>query len=410
MFTFTYACTSSEAITQSGGASFQSKVKELNPNFLVYHHKQDSSQLYFELNARELLYVRENVSQPFTANITLNYQLFGGKNNKELIDSATNSLIDKKTSSANKRIIGKIPLAISSNTNYKLKVTAVDLNKKIKYEEIILVDKTNKSNQQYFLIYNQEGEVFFDLNFTANESIIVESNLNNSSANYIGYYTSDASIAKPPFADQQGTYNFAITPDSIIPLAFVGNKASFTINKPGNYILKSANNNSFSIKYFDSDYPTIKNHEAMIWPIRYICTNSEFAALKEAKDKQAAVEAFWLKIGKTKERARYLIKEYYKRIEFANTYFTSYKEGWKTDRGMLSIVMGLPNNISTSGKGESWTYGTANNMMMSLSYTFDKRNEQYIDNDYQLDRYRSYKDYWYRAVETWRNGRAYSFN
>jgi hypothetical protein len=77
---------------------------------------------------------------------------------------------------------------------------------------------------------------------------------------------------------------------------------------------------------------------------------------------------------------------------------------------MLSIVMGLPKTIYKTNNGETWIYGTPNNMMMSLTFNFNKENTDKNNNDYQLVRYRTYRDYWYRACESWRQGRIYNYN
>ena len=36
---------------------------------------------------------------------------------------------------------------------------------------------------------------------------------------------------------------------------------------------------------------------------------------------------------------------YYRRVRFANEEFTQYKDGWKTDRGMIYILFGPPNQV-----------------------------------------------------------------
>jgi len=72
--------------------------------------------------------------------------------------------------------------------------------------------------------------------------------------------------------------------------------------------------------------------------------------------------------------------------------------------------MGLPNTIYKTKGGETWIYGTPNNMMMSLTFNFKKENIDRNNNDYQLVRYRTYRDNWYRACESWRQGRIYTYN
>ena len=40
----------------------------------------------------------------------------------------------------------------------------------------------------------------------------------------------------------------------------------------------------------------------------------------------------------------------------ANQYFTSFKEGWKTDRGMVYMVFGPPDTAVLNGQQEIWEY------------------------------------------------------
>ena len=55
------------------------------------------------------------------------------------------------------------------------------------------------------------------------------------------------------------------------------------------------------------------------------------------------------------ERARSLIKTYYSRVEKANEMFTSHVEGWKTDRGMISIIFILQAMLENQN-AEVWYY------------------------------------------------------
>lgn len=404
------ACTGTKTITDADELAYADKVKDLNPNYAIYHHQEDQSYLYFELQSKELLYVRENISQPFASTVSIHYKLFNESDKKTIIDSATNLLVDKKKTNSFKRIIGKIPIPVKKGENYWIKVLAVDLNKKVQAETKIFVNKKDQSHKQFFLVEKANNEVCFTPYFTQNEKIKIKSAFNPDAQLSIDFYYENTQIAKPPFSDQQKDFLFNNESDSLILLQFIEGVADIDIMGKGNYLIKVNNEKSFDLSYISNNYPEVVDYQGMIEPIRYICTNKEYKALQDAEDKRKAVEEFWLRISGNKERAKILIREYYRRIFLANKYFTSYKEGWRTDRGMLSIVMGYPNTISTSSKGETWVYGTASNMMMSLSFTFDKRNEQFVSNDFQLDRYRTYKDYWYRAVENWRQGRVYSFN
>ena len=129
--------------------------------------------------------------------------------------------------------------------------------------------------------------------------------------------------------------------------------------------------------------------------------------MERSPNLKSAVEAFWLARGGNEERTRGLIKKFYSRVQDANRFFASYTEGWKTDRGMVFIVFGGPNALYLSSNSESWTYGTPNSTL-ALNFFFAKVNNPFTDNDFSLSRSPIYEANWYRAVETWRQGRAYN--
>lgn len=404
------SCSSSKTISDTDDLAYADKIKDLNPKYTIYHHQENESLLYFQLSSKELLYVRENISQPFASSVSIHYKLYSIEDKKTLLDSATNMLIDKKKSNSNKKIIGKIPIPVKMGGEYRLSILATDVNKNVSADIDIVINKKDLFNKQFFLLEKPNKEICFDSYFTKNETIKITSKFNPTAKLKVNFYKENKEIAPPPFSTQTESYYINKISDSTMPLQLTAGTAYLEVSKRGNYYIYNQDNKSFTIHYITQNFPKVIDYEGMIEPIRFICTNAEYKKLKEATDKRQAVEDFWLKMGGNKERAKILIREYYRRIYLANKYFTSYKEGWRTDRGMLSIVMGYPNTISTNNRGETWIYGTASNMMMSLSFSFDKLNTQFVSNDYQLDRYRTYKDYWYRAVENWRQGRVYSFN
>ena len=73
---------------------------------------------------------------------------------------------------------------------------------------------------------------------------------------------------------------------------------------------------------------------------------------------------------------------------------------------MISIVYGPPSIVSKLSDKEIWIYGDENNIN-SLSFVFIKMNNPFTNNDFKLQRSPMYKSSWYKAVDSWRNGRAY---
>lgn len=101
------------------------------------------------------------------------------------------------------------------------------------------------------------------------------------------------------------------------------------------------------------------------------------------------------------------MKKFYRRVEEANEYFTSYKEGWKTDRGMIYVIFGQPNGLYMKETGENWVYGQDANMSQ-INCLFGKVDNPFAENDLILQRSQSYRPIWYAAIESWRTGRVFS--
>ena len=106
----------------------------------------------------------------------------------------------------------------------------------------------------------------------------------------------------------------------------------------------------------NNDYPNFSNLENLVDPLIYVCTKQETERLKEARGDKKAFDRVILGITGNTERARSFMKSYFQRVEQANMHFASYKEGWKTDRGMTYIIFGLPDELYRFSDREVWTY------------------------------------------------------
>ena len=82
--------------------------------------------------------------------------------------------------------------------------------------------------------------------------------------------------------------------------------------------------------------------------MKHIAKGKYIKKMKKAKDdeKRRLFEGFWRELDPTPGTLKNeLMDEYYRRVEYADVNFASYREGWKTDRGMLYIVLGPPDDI-----------------------------------------------------------------
>ena len=87
----------------------------------------------------------------------------------------------------------------------------------------------------------------------------------------------------------------------------------------------------------------------------------------------------------------------------ANNYFTNYKEGWKTDKGMIFIIFGNPDEVYKNDVGELWIY-RKNDNFPKMRFSFAKVPNIFTDDHYTLLRSHSYQNNWFKAIQLWRRG------
>lgn len=151
-------------------------------------------------------------------------------------------------------------------------------------------------------------------------------------------------------------------------------------------------------------FPDLVEPINLIEPLRYIASRAEYKALISSDHPKLAIDQFWLACGSNPDKARMLLQTYYERVEEANHSFSGVLEGWRTDRGMVHIVFGVPDRVRQDRWNEYWIYGeegTAN----SLTFHFRRRSLNFDDNFFELQRSFQFRSPWDRAISNWRNGR-----
>jgi GWxTD domain-containing protein len=151
-------------------------------------------------------------------------------------------------------------------------------------------------------------------------------------------------------------------------------------------------------------FPKMTRPAELAKPVMYMSQNQEITELLAAKDPKKSLDRYWLTLmsGNT-DLAKRTISVFYNRVEEANRLFTSYKEGWKTDKGMIFIIMGPPDRVQRSKDREVWVFSQRANFS-EINFTFNRRPNQFVDDYYELQRYVEYQPIWYPMVEAWRTG------
>lgn len=184
---------------------------------------------------------------------------------------------------------------------------------------------------------------------------------------------------------------------------FLNTPKSF--DKEGYYFIQADTNSTqgMLVKTVHEAFPRVKDYEEMVDMVAYISTRREHEALNEAQDKKLALDKYWIGMLKEEQAAKNVIREYFKQIEFANILFTDFKEGWKTDRGMVYTVMGPPNEVYFRPNGEVWSYLSANSNS-KITFTFARVKNILTPNYYILNRSRALQPEWFKSITSWRNG------
>jgi len=115
----------------------------------------------------------------------------------------------------------------------------------------------------------------------------------------------------------------------------------------------------------------------------YIITDEEKRAFKQLKtdeERQSFVESFWQRRDPTPDTEENEYKEeHYRRIAYANDHYASGIPGWKTDRGMIYIKYGAPDEIDSHPSGGSYQRPIEEGGGETSTYPFEDWRYRYID-------------------------------
>ena len=241
----------------------------------------------------------------------------------------------------------------------------------------------------------------FDQTFlNVNDALLFKSNGGISLYSY--FYPQEFSVPLPPME----------TKAPAIPKEVkVVDNGSFLVNAPksfdqeGYYFIQSDTTSTAGllVKTAKESFPNVPSYEEMVNMVAYISTRKEHETLLAAENKKIALDQYWINMVKDEEKAKALIREYFRQVEFANILFTDYKEGWMTDRGMIYIVLGPPQQVYFNADREVWIYDGLNSNS-KITFTFARVKNILTPNYYVLNRSRSYQPEWFKSITLWRSG------
>ncbi|MFO7800199.1 GWxTD domain-containing protein [Rhodohalobacter sp.] len=157
------------------------------------------------------------------------------------------------------------------------------------------------------------------------------------------------------------------------------------------------------------NYPSVMTARELAEPLIYLMDRRDherMMEIQEADSLKEAVDRFWLSNVKNMNQARSVINLYYERVEQANKQFTNFKEGWKTDMGMIYILFGPPWYVDRYLNTMDWSYSYDRNDPQ-YNFTFRRpnlKNEFFPFDNYLLQRNQGYFNVQYRQIQLWLTG------
>lgn len=190
------------------------------------------------------------------------------------------------------------------------------------------------------------------------------------------------------FARQErGNYRFQVT----------SNKEDSELYKARDFSIKSTN------------YPTLKTSKELARPLGYLMPEDEYEDLMSISSPDSlkkAIDRFWLKNIGDANKAASVLKLYYQRVEEANKHFSNFKEGWKTDTGMIYILFGPPWYVDERNREMLWSYSyNRNDLEYNYRFMSPRIGSEFFPFDhFILNRSQAYYNLHYRQVSRWTSG------
>jgi GWxTD domain-containing protein len=412
---FTSCKTTQQAVDYKDLSYLYNPTKNpINPQYNVINQADESSVLSVRFANSDLFFSEANPKSIPTAMVLITVKLFSLTQAKALTDTAVLNLSIVKVPGKMEYVF-ELPLKVEKSNEYLAEVKILDRLRLLVAQAFVQFNTLSTTNRYNFRVQGHfsKNKLFTPVLRTDEYINLVYSRAPIDSL-FVSFYKPFREVPDPPSMllpektlDYEPQKVVAIPYSDTLPIMFP---------KEGVYLCSTDRNikDGFTFLNLGSTYPRLTSPEVMIEPLAYLASQDELAELRSAPKPKAALDEFWIKCGGNIDKARELIRIYYTRVMYSNYYFTSYKEGWRTERGMIYIIYGPPDRVYKTIDGESWGYkkpvissrwgGRFTVSDSYLFFTFKKREEIFSDNDFYLSRTETLVTFWDKAISSWRKG------
>lgn len=375
----------------------------VNPQATAFISTPTTAEVFFRVKTREL---RNAVANPLEEQIGIFVKYYlRNANDFQLVDTC--SMVFDFNVSNGEYAYGHFDVKLQAGMKYKLVVDFANSRYNIHKRVLLDIKNVPGFNDDKFVLKTQNNEVLFSNVVSAGQSVCMQTCTETVGQIDIEYYRPQKYLPVPPYLNVSGKLRTdpvsgVNAPDSIIKYN-IGD--TLTLMLPGFYALGSTQKNEkFGIVVSDNaTFPTVTTLSAMKEPISLIASDKEYALIDSAQNVKRYIDAFWLSLSKNEKAAKEQIRVFYNRVALANMFFSNTIEGWKTDRGMVFIMLGPPSIVNITPTSEEWTYGSEQS---GTVFSFD--NFSGLKNDFSLLRSNTYTSVWQQVVTTWRSGKIFT--
>ncbi len=385
-----------------------------NPGFHVSLQSENNAIVTVRFASSELFFSEANPEGLPTAGIIVSIKLFRIDQARTLIDTISYNL--NIIRDANKReYLYNVPLKVESGNKYLAEMKVLDRLRMLVNQSFVSFNTLSPINKYNFISigYFNKNQLFSQV-LRVDEYISLQYLRGPIDSLYISYFRPFSSVPDPP-SMMLPQKSLDYDPDRIAALAY-SDTLPIMLPRKGVFLcsVDRKMRDGYTLYNFGQSYPNMTTPEEMIEPLIYLAQQFELDQMKASARPKVALDDFWVKCGGNIERARELIRIYYTRAVYANLYFTSFTEGWRTERGMIYVIYGPPDKVYKNQEGETWGYrkpviksswgGRYKVKEEYLFFNFKHRDNIFSDNDYYLSRNETLITYWDQAILSWRKG------
>ena len=386
----------------------------INPRYNIFNTSDISSEFSVKFFTNELFFSEANPRGVPIASIKIAVKLFNISNGKVLADTAVSDIKIIKEK-GKPEYVYTLPLTVEKDNEYVAEVKILDKLRLIVVQSFVPFNTVSEFNKyNYKSLGHFEKNLLFNPVLRVNEYVNLLYSRSPVDSLFVSYYKPYREIPDPPsLLLPEKTLDYK--PDKIVAIAY-SDTMPIMFPREGIYLcsVSRKTKEGFTFLNLGESYPRMTTPELMTEPLAYMASQDELATIRSAVKPKAALDDFWIKCGGNIEKARELIRIYYTRVHYSNYYFTSYKEGWRTERGMIYIIYGPPDKVYKTIGGESWGYrkpviksawgGRYSVKEDYLFFNFKKKENILSDNDYFISRSETLVTYWDKAIASWRKG------